>query len=839
MSALPILTGSAWYPFATQLPVTSQSPVKKVEQPPVNTQSAEQPSVSSENINYAGSSGRTSASGWTYTAGQEIGKGASVADAITSNTSQDLTDDTAAIAKQHPASTSNTFWTDLGYPQYEGKYQGFDIPTDEYVSGVSEVPATTDKTGQAIPSQLQIQFGSYAQDTSRKFYTDLGYPQYAGVYQPFDIPSGEKVKSLSVVGDQLQVQLESLTPAPVAKSYSEQLADIKVTPLFQSLGIPSANLMGGGGSPIDLAKSITGQKQQTHPFSMLAGLVSPFEALGAEVWDVGSFIVGKGFGSAPIPSTALSEAIGGGIKLATGQKVTASDTAQRMSADLGTEGLSQYEAGSIFGDIFLGYGIGKVADAIGLTDLVSKITSPVTSRVTEAIQSRASDWLTASYDASVKAGGVEVGDLADTGFDEGASVSVPWKPSTLQKAVMAITGATPKELPPSIIGLPTLEEVGADEGVDAALIKGANMPELFSKGGVMDLSPAPLEIGSSTARQLPSLWAGEDLLDFTTSVHTAGFGLTTPAEDLAENLGEVTAKVPNQDLINELKDLGFGSVLDTTPKETESLNKMIKGGRYFDLTGQGSPLDFGHSPWLVGGKLTLEGDNFTKGISWKDFFKTSEYKSIMKDVGGSSSLPQLLNVPSAILDTGGDLAKGLFSDTLPKLTTGGVTDLGKALGLGGLGLSSLGQTPKGQGARLQIAPVTRLKPNVNALNLSATILGTHEDQTSWVAPIDISGTGAKQKPKIIVSSVLDIPTVAKSTGYPAMPKLSIPSSFLLPSKRSDDSARRSGKSFTGRRRGYKSSLWSIPFPSEKELARYVIGKPLAKISKQKVGKHRK
>jgi hypothetical protein len=210
-----------------------------------------------------------------------------------------------ALTMQSNNLASTNFWQAIGYPQYAGKYSPIDIPKGMQISSLTEVldnpdtPIIESGLNVALKPTAQTQywvdmvgkkflsgndtassiasitslFGGWSPDSSivnnlvyslstpsalasqqsnvasRDFFNSIGYPQFAGRYNPFAIPEGDYIKSLTEIQDNpntpevesgLSVvfgnaQLETLQANLDAKNANDQLTSES---FFNAIGYP-------------------------------------------------------------------------------------------------------------------------------------------------------------------------------------------------------------------------------------------------------------------------------------------------------------------------------------------------------------------------------------------------------------------------------------------------------------------------------------------------------------------------------------------------------------------------------------------------------------------------
>jgi len=297
------------------------------------------------------------------------------------------------------------------------------------------------------------------QDTARliaeseAFYTSIGYSQFGGKYAPFLVPEGAKIQDITATPQGLQVTFKYLPQTQT------QTAII-------------------GKSPLNVGQTVTIQRQPLpEVIPSLTGWLLGQSKEAAKYERI--------MGPSPLTSSKRFETLAGFV--ASGESLINPRTPFVVSP--------AFIGGYIFGAVVTGYGIGKA---------VQPIVQPLTQALVSPVQSKASVWLTKSYEESVRAGEL-------------------WKPSLTERIVMGVTGTTPKELPRSVIGLPTL--------IEEAPAKVATSNRLDVRG-----LQATLGLGPEEAKQLPSLIAGEDIFEFTNAPRTVGFGYTVPLPEATKTV---------------------------------------------------------------------------------------------------------------------------------------------------------------------------------------------------------------------------------------------------------------------------------------------------------------
>lgn len=196
---------------------------------------------------------------------------------------------------------------------------------------------------------------------------------------------------------------------------------------------------------------------------------------------------------------------------------------------------------------------GMTVGIIAESYVIGKVIEPITRPYQQAIQAKGSAYLTKQYEEAAKSGNV-----------------LNWK-GIPEKIVERLTGATPKELPPELVGLPTLEE-------GQALVP-----------SVTKLSPS---------------WAkydvGMDILDLTNAPRVSGYGLTQaiPVDmgKLAETPAWIKMGIPAETFYKAVEQ---GAIKEEwfKPKPTSEQQPytMYQGGHAVDISG-GQQLSFSKLP---------------------------------------------------------------------------------------------------------------------------------------------------------------------------------------------------------------------------------------------------
>jgi len=239
---------------------------------------------------------------------------------------------------------------------------------------------------------------------------------------------------------------------------AESLANIQVSPLIK--GLPPSPT---GDLQRQLSYVATGktQQQQIRPFAGFAGLIAPAEAT---VYSVGQLF---GYKTPNIPATIIGS--------------------PARAWGYGPE----YVAGSMYGEVFLAYGLGKAQQKL-LPGLTEEVTKPIT----RPIQERASDWLTERA--------IERGPLESASLQE--------------KIVMLMTGAKPH----------LAQQVVAISPLEAGTLRGLEQEEITWEVGVAPKSSVIL-FSEQPSEKLAKAWAKEHLL----KTVTGGLAYATVREELA------------------------------------------------------------------------------------------------------------------------------------------------------------------------------------------------------------------------------------------------------------------------------------------------------------------
>ncbi len=340
---------------------------------------------------------------------------------------------------------------------------------------------------------------------SKTFYKGIGYPQYGGKYGTFNIPAGYRVLNISEQGGNLAVTFEVIPKAypkgelGIAIRASEVIGGA-LTGIGQSIVKPFLEI--GDIAQYNIAHPIQalGPELPFYPISLKE------QQIFKERTDVSVFVLSTAAMIVAPPLIPLK--LAGSIALGLGARTL-------VASGIGA-GVGYY-----YNPTLEGAGVGALLG--GATYLG---TFAVTRGVTYAVQKS----LQGSYETSVQAGEL-------------------WKPSTLQKLGMAVTGAKPNPLPRSFVGLPTVEE--------GSLIS-APYEETFIEGGQLATRTV---IPSATQK-----WAGGlDVFDLTNAPRTSGYGYTEPTP-IAPQIPE--GGLPLISLSNALRPIPQGKLSFTKEPQT-------------------------------------------------------------------------------------------------------------------------------------------------------------------------------------------------------------------------------------------------------------------------------
>lgn len=665
------------------------------------------------------------------------------------------------------------FWKAQGFPQYS-QYGILDIPSDMKIGSVQEVTK---------PANILL---------GKRDFEATG--------------TGEAEKSLQVT------LVPKVTPqAPIeTPSLSEQLAKITVKPLIPSLmkGIglkPIPDLM----SPKGLSAALTGEVQDVHPLAAVGGILAPFEST---VYSVARIV---GIKTPSIPSTALSDLIGGGILWATTGKPQLPSDTQRLQEELGKD-WSSYEFGSLLGEVLLGYGISKgISAAKGLLGKAYVESGLKTShfayqvgQVTGKIESKLPLWLTSPSEY------LKISDTAE---------SLHSIKTDLSRAIFGVKFAEHGAI--TTIGLPTLiEEEGA-----------ATAPTLAGVEGIFETSAAKAlriggEVSAQTYKQLPSLMASEELMGLSEAKFTQAFGYTVPAAEIAaKGVTKTFQQVSLRQWLLSSAALSWSeramqkwTAVEDLPK-LDTSKMMIKGGRYFDLGDLSTSLGFSRSPLFSGsyfGKTIATDFGFEKA---KGLRKLPSLKDLLGSGKGEATLPELVRTPAAILETTGRVV----APALPKISaTLGEISLSDVLGsMAVLGVAA--QPRRKERTKPMISPVVSLrrKEALQPFEMPIVDVGLKEEELPKVAEL----SGLKQ-----ALAMPQIQTPRQVTSIRMKPPKTVTGILFKPPRKSEDPFKGLRKMLPSRKMVKRYAIFEYPIMSEGEAARYVLGK-----NKTKTRKHRK
>lgn len=224
------------------------------------------------------------------------------------------------MQQQKTRDESVSFYMNLGYPDYAGKYDVFAIPEGSRVTGIKETTVSTLPKGFIGPpgpgettSILQVSFTS---DVLEKQLEQQPAPAMVlkgaeSLLHPLKLP----VPTLP--------QISQNIPIP-EKGIAETLMEFTIVPLLQRVGLPA---------PLNVSRSLVkAEPREVKPLASIAGLIAPGEVL---IYSVGKL---AGYKTPELPPTLLS-----------------------FQAEKALSYGPEYAAGTLLGDILLGYGIVKVS----------------------------------------------------------------------------------------------------------------------------------------------------------------------------------------------------------------------------------------------------------------------------------------------------------------------------------------------------------------------------------------------------------------------------------------------------------------------------------------------
>jgi hypothetical protein len=201
--------------------------------------------------------------------------------------------------------------------------------------------------GRYAPEQIGEAFAYHkGVEESTVFYKDIGFPQYAGLYAPFAVPSGAKVKTLTEAKEGLAVEFEEV-PQELFR-IPQRVLPPKGMPLYTPV------YAGAIGKPTKLEDILFGMAKDIRAMEQRYPTLPQTKGAGFEI--AGAFIGGE----MPISEFTGPKLVGYALHTA-----------------------------------WLGYGMGGV---------ISPVISPITSKITGGIQTRVSGWLSKSWEESARAG---------------------------------------------------------------------------------------------------------------------------------------------------------------------------------------------------------------------------------------------------------------------------------------------------------------------------------------------------------------------------------------------------------------------------------------------------
>lgn len=265
-------------------------------------------------------------------------------------------------------------------------------PTE--VKGEAEGLYAAAAKARAVGTQLRV-------GASERFYKRIGYPQYAGIYPYFTIPTGYKVSGIEKTGEGLQVSFERVQRKGVAQTIYEFVLPGQVE--YEKY----QHVLGR-----------VGFEEKVAPSKLAGSFVAPFEAtfyaVGGLVGGVKKTVeTGKpqlasgwewaGLETPVIPATISGGLMSSGIESVLKGKPVASEELKEFRALTHEEKMA-----GLLGEITLAWMTGKAVQRV----------------IVKPVQVKSQSWLTSKYLAKM-----EKGQLAWIG----------WK----EKIVMRVTGARP------------------------------------------------------------------------------------------------------------------------------------------------------------------------------------------------------------------------------------------------------------------------------------------------------------------------------------------------------------------------------------------------------------
>ncbi|MEM4454418.1 MAG: hypothetical protein QXT28_06900 [Thermofilaceae archaeon] len=131
---------------------------------------------------------------------------------------------------------SEEFWSKMGYPEYAGKYAPVQLPEGAVVTSIAETPEGLRieyKTREQIEAEREIQRKT---ELSREFWVKLGYPEFAGKYEPIDIPEGAKITKIEETAEGLKVEYLTREQLEELQNVQKQLEESRR--FWESVGYP-------------------------------------------------------------------------------------------------------------------------------------------------------------------------------------------------------------------------------------------------------------------------------------------------------------------------------------------------------------------------------------------------------------------------------------------------------------------------------------------------------------------------------------------------------------------------------------------------------------------------
>lgn len=513
---------------------------------------------------------------------------------------------------------------------------------------------TLEQQFQAVQQQEQAKQRIYEQQIQQQqqestaFYTSLGYPKYAGKYQPFTVPFGQKVQKIEETPQGLQVTFQ--TPEEEI-GLAETLAQAEVKPVID---IP--RLLGVPRTPIEALTPPSMRKETVRAFAGIAGLIAPPESL---LYTVGQF---AGLKTPKIPTTLTGGLITSGIESLGKGQLTASRELKALS-----EMPPEYAAGTLIGDILVSYGISK---AVGVGAKAIKGAAGFIYKESGLKYSHA------LYEAKQTLLGIEEAlpkSPIATIKESHTAYEISEALSSLKHAIMPTKFM---EVPAEgFVALPTLEEEVPMQAISAKdIVTTSKALETAKAIGV-----TPLEY---TKAVYPKEFAAMELMGWAEAPKTVAFGLTVPR--LAETTAKAIAKSPLAEALAETMWIAPSAAekwavragvipspeeVIVKPSEVDVGLKMVKGGRYFDIDVTRA-LGFTTTPYKVAaaGKFFFEKE------------KLPSLKDLLKETKGEMALSELVEMPVQIIEP--ILPKlALLPEVAAKVSVAEAIGLGTVLGI--------------------------------------------------------------------------------------------------------------------------------------------------------------